>query len=208
MSKYLNKSLDNAGYREKVGFTSGLGKTLAKTVADKPFIALGTMGTVGGGAAIVANKALGVTGQPLDTESYLMNKRLNPGVGGVLNRVRADELLAQNITKNVGDITNSFINEALSGMSKGYKKIVNKPKQQALLKDLMETDEMLRDADPEHVATLFNTMVDVAPKMTKYKDAVKSFLRQGVAHEGGLDPVTIGELAKAEARLSGKGYET
>ena len=51
-------------------------------------------------------------------------------------------------------------------------------------------------------------MVDVAPKMTKYKDAVKSFLRQGIAHEGGLDPVTIGELAKAEARLSGKGYET
>ena len=93
-------------------------------------------------------------------------------------------------------------------MAKGYKKIVHKPSQQALLNDLLENDEMLRDADPEHVANLFNTMVDVAPKMTKYKDAVKSFLRQGIAHEGGLDPVTIGELAKAEARLSGKGFET
>jgi hypothetical protein len=208
MSKHLNKSLDNASYREKVGFTSGLGKTLAATAAKNPFWTMAGIGTAGGAAAVLGNRALGVTSQPMDTGSYLINKQLNPGVGGVLNRVRADELIAQNITKNVGDIANSFINETLSDMSKGYKKIVNKPKQQALLKDLMETDEMLREADPEHVASLFNTMVDVAPKMTKYKDAVKSFLRQGVAHEGGLDPVTLGELAKAEARLSGKGYET
>ena len=88
---------------------------------------------------------------------------------------------------------------------KSYKKMVNAPKQKAILKDLLETDEMLMEADPQQVADIFNTMVDVAPKMTKYKDAVRSFLRQGIAHEGGLDPVTIGELAKAEARLSGKG---
>lgn len=207
MSKYLNRSLAYSEYRDKLGFSTGIGKTLAQAVAEKPFIALGTMGTLGGAAAIGANKALGITGKPLDTESYLVNKRLNPGIAGALNRVQADELIAQSMTKNVGDIANSFINETLSDMTKGYKKIINKPKQQAILKDLMENDDMLRDADPEHVASLFNTMVDVAPKMTKYKDAVKSFLRQGIAHEGGLDPVTIGELAKAEARLSGKGYE-
>ena len=208
MSKYLNRSLAYSEYRDKLGFSTGIGKTLAQAVAEKPFIALGTMGTLGGAAAIGANKALGITGKPLDTESYLVNKRLNPGIAGALNRVQADELIAQSMTKNVGDIANSFINETLSDMTKGYKKIINKPKQQAILKDLMENDDMLRDADPEHVASLFNTMVDVAPKMTKYKDAVKSFLRQGIAHEGGLDPVTIGELAKAEARLAGgKGYE-
>lgn len=207
MSKYLNRSIAYSEYRDKVGFSTGIGKALAQAVAEKPFIALGTMGTLGGAAAIGANKAMGITGKPLDTESYLINRRLNPGVGGALNRVQADELIAQSMTKNVGDIANSFINETLSDMTKGYKKIVNKPKQQAILRDLMANDDMLRDADPEHVASLFNTMVDVAPKMTKYKDAVKSFLRQGIAHEGGLDPVTIGELAKAEARLSGKGYE-
>lgn len=208
MSKYLDKSIVNAEYRSKLGFSSGVGRTLAKTITEKPFLTIGTMGTVGGAAAIGANKALGITGKPLDTESYLLNKQLNPGIRGALNRVQADELIAQSMTKNVGEIANSFINETLDDMSKGYKKIVNKPKQQAILKDLLENDEMLRDADPEHVASLFNTMVDVAPKMTKYKDAVKSFLRQGIAHEGGLDPVTIGELAKAEARLGGKGYET
>ena len=208
----FSKSLQNEEYREKLGFSSGLGKTLAQAVAEKPFWTLAGVGTAGGllgGALGGATKSVtGLTGDPVSTTSYELNKLLRPGVGGVLTRVRADEEIAKRMTGNVADIANSFINEAVSDMGKGYKKIVNKPKQQAILKELMQSDDMLREADPEHVASLFNTMVDIAPKMTKYKDAVKSFLRQGIAHEGGLDPVTLGELAKAEARLGGKGYES
>ena len=208
MSKHLEKSIRNSNYRDKLGFSSGLGKVMASTVEKHPFFSLAGMATGGAMLNNVANSALSTLKAPADTQSYKLDKALNPGFSGMLDRVQADEIIAQSMTKNVGDVANSFINETLSDMSKGYKKIINKPQQQALLKDLLEHDEMLRDADPEHVANLFNTMVDVAPKMTKYKDAVKSFLRQGIAHEGGVDPVTIGELAKAEARLSGKGYET
>jgi len=207
MSKHLKKALGNQQFREKVGFTSGVGKVLGEAASKNPLTFLATVGTAGGAANAIMNKALGAGTKPVDTESYLLNKRLNTGVGGLLNRVQADEMLAQSMTKNVGEIANSFVNEAVSDMGKSYKKMYHKPAQQAVLKDLMSTDEMLRDADPEHVASLFNTMVDVAPKMTKYKDAVKSFLRQGIAHEGGLDPVTLGELAKAEARLGGKGLD-
>ena len=208
MSKHLEKSIRNSNYRDKLGFSSGLGKVMASTVEKHPFFSLAGMATGGAMLNNVANSALSTLKAPADTQSYKLDKALNPGFSGMLDRVQADEIIAQSMTKNVGDVANSFINETLSDMGKGYKKIINKPQQQALLKDLLEHDEMLRDADPEHVANLFNTMVDVAPKMTKYKDAVKSFLRQGIAHEGGVDPVTIGELAKAEARLSGKGYET
>ena len=208
MSKYLDKSLDNAEYREKLGFSSGLGKVMASTVEKHPFFSLAGMATGGAMLNNLANSALSTVKRPADTQSYKIDKTLNPGIRGALDRVQADEIIAQSMTKNVGDVANAFINETLDDMAKGYKKIINKPAQQAVLRDLLENDEMLRDADPDHVASLFNTMVDVAPKMTKYKDAVKSFLRQGIAHEGGLDPVTIGELAKAEARLGGKGYET
>lgn len=207
MSNHLDKALNKQEFREKVGFTSGVGKALAAAAEKKPFWTFAGIGTAGGGAAILGNKALGVTGQPIDTESYLLNKQLHSGVGGVLDRVKADEMIASSMTKNIGDIANEFVNSAVEDMGKSYKKLVRRPAQQAVLRDLMESDEMLREADPEHVASLFNTMVDVAPKMTKYKDAVKSFLRQGIAHEGGLDPVTIGELAKAEARLGGKGLD-
>lgn len=211
MSRFIDKAIANQDFREKTAFTSGLGTSLAKAIENKPFTSLATGLTLGGllsGAVSGAAKSTAsITGDPVSTTSYELNKMLRPGVGGALTRIRADELLAQSMTKNVGEVANSAVNSTLQNMVKGYKKLVNKPKQQAVLRELMESDDMLRDADPEHVASLFNTMVDVAPRMTKYKDAVKSFLRQGVAHEGGLDPVTIGELAKAEARLSGKGYE-
>lgn len=208
MSRFIDKAIANQDFREKTAFTSGLGTSLAKAIEKKPFTSLATGLTLGGllsGAVSGAAKSTAsVTGDPVSTTSYELNKMLRPGVGGVLTRIRADELLAQSMTKNVGEVANAAVNSTLKNMAKGYKKLVNKPKQQAMLRELMESDDMLRDADPEHVASLFNTMVDVAPRMTKYKDAVKSFLRQGVAHEGGLDPVTIGELAKAEAILSGK----
>ena len=207
MSNYLDKALDNQQFREKVGFSSGLGKALASTVDKHPFMSLAGMATGGAMLNNLANTALGTAKRPADTQSYKIDRTLNPGLSGVLNRVQADELLAASMTKNVGDIANEIVNKTVDDIGKSYKKMVNRPAQQAVLKDLMESDEMLREADPEHVASLFNTMVDVAPKMTKYKDAVKSFLRQGIAHEGGLDPVTIGELAKAEARLGGKGLD-
>ena len=207
MSDYLDKALLNQEFREKVGFTSGVGKVLAATVDKHPFMSLAGMATGGAMLNNLANTALGTAKRPADTQSYKIDRTLNPGLAGVLNRVQADEMLATSMTKNVGEIANSLVNEAVKDMGKSYKKMIHRSDQQAVLKDLMSTDEMLRDADPEHVASLFNTMVDVAPKMTKYKDAVKSFLRQGIAHEGGLDPVTLGELAKAEARLGGKGLD-
>jgi len=210
MSKHLEKVVSNQQFRDKTAFTTGLGTAIAKAVEQKPFTSLATGVTIGGllgGAMGGATKSVAnLTGQPIKTKSYQIDKALNPGFSGALTRIQADELLAQSLTRNAGEIANKFINESIGKMVKNYKKISNKPKQQALLKDLMENDEMLREADPEHIASLFNVMTDVAPKMTKYKDAVKSFLRQGIAHEGGLDPVTLGELAKAEARLNGKGY--
>jgi hypothetical protein len=54
------------------------------------------------------------------------------------------------------------------------------------------------------LSSLYKTMYDVAPTMTKHKEAVRSFLRQGLMHEGGLDPMSIGQLARSEAALTGK----
>ena len=208
MSKSLDKALEAHGYREKVGFSSGAVNSLAKAMESKPFLSLGLGVTAGGllGGALggAAKSTAGLTGEPVATTSYELNKLLRPGFGGALTRIKADEEIAKSLTQNAGKLTNEFINSTLQDMGKSYKKMVNKPQQQALLKDLLESDEMLREADPEHVANLFNTMVEIAPKMTTYKDAVKSFLRQGIAHEGGLDPTTLGELAKAEAHLTGK----
>ena len=208
MSDSLDRALYAHSYREKVGFTTGAVTSLAKAVEKQPFLTLGLGVTAGGllGSAIGggAKSTANLTNQPIATTSYQIDKMLRPGIGGVLTRIRADEELAKILTQNAGKITNEAINSGIAEMGKSYKKMLNRPKQQAMLGELLESDEMLREADPEHVASLFNTMVDIAPRMTKYRDAVKSFLRQGIAHEGGLDPTTLGELAKAEAHLSGR----
>lgn len=205
MSKYLEEATRTNTIREKVAFTTGAGKVLGETIRNNPFLSIGAIGTAGAFANKALESATGTIKRPLDTESYKLDRAMHSGVGGLLDRIQADEMVAKSLASNVTDRANDIVNEALSSGMKSYKKMVNAPKQKAILKDLLETDEMLMEADPQQVADIFNTMVDVAPKMTKYKDAVRSFLRQGIAHEGGLDPVTIGELAKAEARLSGKG---
>jgi len=208
MSKAYSKAVSSVELIEKTAFSGSVGRALAKAVEEKPFLSLAGVGTAGG---IIGNTLKsspgGLTSAPTDTYSYKLDRYLNPGVSGALNRIKADELVASSMTKNMGELANQFINSTVDELGKGYKKMINKPKQQATLKALLDSDEMISQADPAQVANLFNTMVDVAPKMTKYREAVRSFLRQGLAHEGGLDPVLLGELAKAEARLKGKGLD-
>ena len=208
MSSALTKAVHNTNLLEKTAFSGSVGRAVAKAVEKDPFLTIAGIGTAGGilGHTLKSTPG-GLTSAPTDTYSYKLDKYLNPGVSGALDRIKADELVASSLTKNMGDIANQFVNKTVEELGKGYKKMINKPKQQATLKALLDSDEMISQADPEQVANLFNTMVDVAPKMTKYREAVRSFLRQGLAHEGGLDPVLLGELAKAEARLKGKGLD-
>ena len=194
MSEYLKKALESADSIEKVAFgESTIGRAFVKALDKNPYI---TLGAIGGGAGILGSasaKAFDVASNPVSTQSYLADKKLNPGLGGALTRVRADELFAKGLATNTTEIVNSFINEAVAKSMKSYKKLMYAPKQKATLQNLIETDDMIREADPDHLASLFKTMTEVAPKMTSHKEAVRSFLRQGLAHEGGLDPVTIGE---------------
>ena len=205
MDKTLQKALEGYEELEKVAVgESSIGRAMAKAITDQPLYSMGVIGGSAGILGSLSSKMFDIAGQPVQTQSYKADRAINPGLSGALTRVKADELFAKGLTDNATKVVNEVINTTLGEASKSYKQLVNSPKQKAILKTLLSEDEMIREADPSQVATLFNTMVDIAPRMTKYQDAVRSFLRQGLAHEGGLDPVTLGELAKAEARLSGK----
>ena len=208
MSESLKKAVSSVNLLEKTAFSGSVGRAVARAVEEKPFLTLAGIGTAGGILGSTLKSAPGgLTSAPTDTYSYQLDRYLNPGVSGALDRVKADELMASSITKNFSDIANQVVNKTVEELGKGYKKIIHRPGQQATLKELLDSDEMISQANPDQVANLFNTMVDIAPKMTKHREAVRSFLRQGLAHEGGLDPVLLGELAKAEARLKGKGLD-
>jgi len=142
----------------------------------------------------------GAAKDPLNTASYMLNKNLF----GLTNRVRADEEIAKRVVGNIGDLANKAVNKLVGEAGKKYEEMKRMPKQRKALESLLEGDEVISRADPTHVAELYNTMKDIAPKMTTHREAVRAFLRQGLAHEGGLDPMSLGSLAQAEQRLLGK----
>ena len=50
-------------------------------------------------------------------------------------------------------------------------------------------------------------MKNFAPTLSTDKNAVKSFLRQAVQHDGGVDFMSIKGLADAEAAVTGRSYK-
>lgn len=159
---------------------------------------------VAAGYALPGNTGNRLASRPLDTTSYLLNRSIYSGPGGLASRIRADELIAEKMLGNVADQGNAAVNATVSEIGKKYKKYKDLPRSRRALKELVRTDDIISRADPEQISSLYKTMYEVAPNMTKHKEAVRSFLRQGLMHEGGLDPMALGQLARSEAALTGK----
>jgi hypothetical protein len=142
--------------------------------------------------------------KPLDTTSYLLNRRLYSGPAGLAARLQADEVIGKKILEGVATQGSDAITSAIGEVGKKYKKYKDLPRSRKNLKELVRTDDIISRADPSRISDLYRTMYDIAPNMTKHKEAVRSFLRQGLMHEGGLDPMSVGQLARSEAALTGK----
>jgi hypothetical protein len=180
--------------------SAALGLTLANTAGS------------GGGfpiAGLLTGTALAgkTTNDTLDTVGYRVNRFVHPGIGGLANRLRADELVGKKVVDTFGDLAGDAVNSVVNeGLSK-YKKLRDLPAQRKVLKELLDKDDVISRADPDQVANLYTSLKDIAPTVAKHREAVRSFLRQGLAHEGGIDPTTFGQLARAEQALKGKNLQ-
>lgn len=205
MSRHLSRSVQ---YLEKVaygGAATGITGALAKAVEKNPWAALTLGGVTFAGANEGAKRLFGTTSQPLDTTSYEINKMLRPGVTGALTRIRADEELAKKLVGTFSDLGDRVLDSTLEAVAKSHRKAELAPKQKAILEDLIKSDEIISQANPETIQSVYSSMLEAAPTIAaKHKESVRSFLRQGLAHEGGIDPMTIGQLARAEAAVRGK----
>ena len=167
----------------------------------------------GSGGVIGGIKGLGLLGVAVpaagvaDTASYRVNRFVNSGLRGLAARVKADEVFANKMVGSLANLTSDIGEDLREKAIKGYKKRVNAPKHRAVLKELLTNDEVISQADSSQVANLFDSMTKIAPNMSKHKEAVRSFMRQGLAHEGGVDPLTFGQLARAEAALTGASFK-
>ena len=67
----------------------------------------------------------------------------------------------------------------------------------SLLQNLLTTDDVLSEADPDQVVSAYNTIRQTAPHLAKDVNVMRVALRSAVQHEG-IDPFTIKGIAETE----------
>ena len=160
-------------------------------------------------AALVGVKALDTADPSLDTLGYRLNRWFHGGFKGLMDRVQADEVFAKTIVDGLSQTTLDVAKDALSSgiqsASQAYHEAnVASPMRHSILSQLKNEDVIIGGAPKKDLMEAYHTMVTFAPSLSTDKNAVKSFLRQAVQHEGGVDYMSIKGLAEAENAISGK----
>lgn len=197
-----------AGLRAGLGSLSAAGEL---ATLGNWWRGLGVGGKVGVGAGLaglLGAGALGVGGllggdRPGETLSY----RINRGMHGLLDRIRADEQVGEQFARGVGSgAAESLVGLTRDIMTKGYETMKDtlalSPVRKKIFSVLKKEDDIIGMADNRTLMEAYHTMSNVAPQLSTDKNAVKSVLRMAATSGGGLDFTTIKGIADAEAAVS------
>lgn len=140
---------------------------------------------------------------PGTTYGYRLNKAMNNGFKGLMNRVQAPDVAAKKfIETSAGRMADSatglladMSSKAMSGLTDA---LVDSPARKALLRTLRQEDDIIANMGEQEVLDAFHTITKFAPTLAKDKNAVRSALRMAAQTEGGLSYHTIKGLADAE----------
>jgi hypothetical protein len=211
-----------ANYRDKLAsWDKSLGQE--KMATDLAEVALlgSMMGSNQGSAAtqskmllnktpyLLGAKALNTTDPAFDTLGYRLNRFFHGGFKGLMDRVKADEIFAKTVVDGLSqttfEVAKDTLADSFSSASKAmYERNVASPTRVAILDQLKKEDDIIGAAGQKNLLEAYHTMKTFAPSLSIDKNAVKSFLRQAVQHEGGIDYVSIKGLAEAENAITGK----
>lgn len=141
----------------------------------------------------------------LSTMGYRLNRRLNGGVSGTLDRVKADEMVASSMVNRATDRMLDITESIAKGIAKDTKKkLVDDPKRAQIFAHLVKTDDIIGNADKRSLLEAYDSMAKFAPTLSTNISATKSFLREAAQHDGGIDYMTIKGLGQAERAVTGK----
>ena len=155
--------------------------------------------TLGLGGGLVGLGLLGDVGSDLaSTLSWRLNKAVHPWH----ERIKAQDVLAENLTRQVGKGGGESllglaadIFQKGTGMATGA---VDSITRQGILKGLMKNDPHLTNVDPKELMRSYDTMAKFAPTLAMDEGAVRSFLRESVMSQAPPGYEAISGLARAE----------
>ncbi len=111
------------------------------------------------------------------------------------------------LLKNMGTLTKDMsigafaLTSAGLGMKAVINKIQNDTRRSAIIQDLIETDPVLKEADPDQVMEYYAMIYRVAPRLSLEKLAVKELLQNFIKF-GRVDIQSIKMIAETEHKLS------
>jgi len=191
-------------FKEKVASwqraTKGREKSAALAVMPQLLMA--------GSALELLDAAMDTVGKPfspmLETFGYKLNRKLNGGVGGTLDRIKADEMVASKLVGRASDRVADIAEDLARGVAKDTRrKLVDDPKRVQIFTQLVKTDDIIGSADKRSLMEAYDSMAKFAPTLSTNISAARSFLREAAQHDGGIDYMTIKGLGQAERAVTG-----
>jgi hypothetical protein len=181
-----------------MGVLKGLPLRLFKSIETNP-----------GKAALIGGSLIGLDllGKPLiERIGYKARESAYPGLKGMPERLRMDELAAEEFAKSVGKQTGigmvGLLGDMLSKAVATPAALVAGKQRQNVFDLLKAEDDVLSRADPEQLTEAYHTMARFAPTLATDKNAVKAFLRESVLYGTGPNPMAIKQLAEAETAVN------
>lgn len=144
---------------------------------------------------------------PGTTYGYRLDKMLNSGMSGLMDRIRAPDIAAErfietaagNMADKATDLLADMSSKAVSSLTDT---MVNSPARRAILDQLRKEDNIISQMGEQELMDAYHSITKFAPTLATDKNAVRSALRQAAQFEGGLDYMTIKGLAEAEAAVT------
>lgn len=140
----------------------------------------------------------------MSTFGYQLNRELNGGIEGTMDRIKADEMVASSLVNRATDRMADIAEGIAKGVAKDTrKKFVDDPKRAQIFAQLVKTDDIIGNADKRSLMEAYDSMSKFAPTLSTNISATRSFLREAAQHDGGIDYMTIKGLGQAERAITG-----
>lgn len=104
-----------------------------------------------------------------------------------------DSLIGKLFKDRFEDVLNERGNPGQQVVDRG----LTNARRQAMLQQLLVTDEVLSEADPEHVVSLYNTLVQTMPELAGDSNVMRMALRSAVQHDG-ISPFDIKQMTDTD----------
>ncbi len=174
----------------------------ASTSKALPY-AVGGLATLGAGAAI-ADPLFDIAQPYIDAKGYELARRNTD----IMTRAKMDQLAAESFAKTLGSEAAMGLTGLLGGTVDAATAIPRQRQYGDLFSHLLDTDPIIGMATPEQQALMgsaYESMQKVAPTIASDPFATKNYLREVMVTGNGPDHATLGNLAKSEESIRGRG---